>query len=145
MIRILLNINLAFFVFISSSGFWIFNHYCQNELTKTSFIISFGTCCSNAPSPCSDDIAAMTCSDEEGKEGEDGCCENNPDYYKLDQEQFFLKTEYKDSDLKNTVQYNFTRTYSEIQNKGSSHLSYNTYVPPDIVYNRQVRLQTFLC
>lgn len=139
MIKFFIHITLAFTLLFSSTGFWTFNHYCQNELVKTSFL-SFGSCCAGDASK-SCDADKKSCSQED----EDDCCDNKSSYHKLDQNQFINKIEFKsleDIVVVKTVTKHVNTDISLIDKKT---LQYFNYVGPPIVFDYQVELQTFLC
>ena len=144
MIKPLFHIIIAFSVFFSSAGFWVNVHYCQGEMARTSFIISFGTCCTGKTvAPCSK--TQKSCNKEEQKD-KDGCCDNKPSFHKLEQNQKIEQIEF--SSFKQLVSFNaiipiINLELPTLYNK--KYTPFFNYSPPHIVYDRQVRLQTFLC
>ena len=142
MINKIVHITLALTVFLSSGGFWTNSHYCQNKLTNSSFLLIFGTCCANDTAPCSSEMEDMSCSHEEQ---EDDCCDNILSFHKLDQDQLLVKTDLKSFDHSLTVDFISSISHFELQKIDKSHLNYYTYIPPLIVFDFQVELQTFLC
>lgn len=139
MIKFFIHITLAFTLLFSSTGFWTYNHYCQNELVKTSFF-SFGSCCAgNASGSC--DADKKCCSQED----EDGCCDSKSSYHKLDQNQFKNKIEFKS--FENFVAVGTVTKYinTNISLIDKKTLHFFNYVGPPIVFDYQVELQTFLC
>ena len=140
MLKSFLNIVLAFNVLISSSGLLLQSHYCQNILIKTGLFLNEGCYCEGDVSdPCGDD---GTCryNDEE-----DGCCHNESHFFKTDEPQqvqdFHFKT-FKKLDTY-TAAVIFQHITLPIFDKYS--FEYINYSPPPIVFDLQVRLQTFLC
>ncbi len=140
MIKNFLHIILALSVFLSTGGFWTNNHFCKNELTKSSFFVILGSCCSSDSSPCS--AEKMSCSNEEH---DDGCCDDKPSFHKLDQDQILAKTEFKS--FEELVSFNSILYSKNLQFPivDRNNLKFHKYVPPPIVFDYQVRLQTFLC
>ena len=80
-----LNIILAFVVFLSSSGFVVHEHYCQGELRSFAMFVQASECEKNA--------TGMDClnrkrsyhSRDQGSEHD--CCNETSIYHKLDQDQ----------------------------------------------------------
>lgn len=149
MIKAFIHIIVAFLVFFSSSGLWINNHYCQDKLVKTSFFFSFGSCCgAKALESCTPKNGSCSKKEhnnhEEEEEGK-GCCDNKADYVKLENDQQILKAEFKP--FKKMSAWSAITPSALIQlpilDKRTSRF-YN-HSPPLLVFDRQVRLQTFLC
>jgi hypothetical protein len=142
MIKKFIHINLAILVFLSSSGLWVNSHFCQHEFLKSSFYFSFGSCCDAIESSsCSENHD--TCDMGDSEEGEDGCCENRVDFYKLDQDQQLQLVEFKP--------FNFLISSPAIIPEATIPfvdqltLHFQNYSPPLIVYDRLKRFETFLC
>ena len=140
MIKKTFHIALAISVFLSTGGFWTNNHFCKNELTKTSFFVILGSCCSSEASPCS--AEKMSCSNEEH---DDGCCDDKPSFHKLDQNQILAKTEFKSFEELEWFSCILSTNNNQFPIVDRNNLRYHKYVPPPIVFDYQVRLQTFLC
>lgn len=143
MIKIIIHITLAFSIFLSSGGFWINNHYCQDKFIKSSFLFCFGSCCKKDKlEDCNEE--KRSCSHKEQKEKKN-CCHNEPDFYKLDQDQQLLKVEFKPFKSLLTWHAIIPHTQLRVALPNNRSLRYLNYIPPPIVFDRQVRLQTFLC
>lgn len=138
-----IHIILAFSVFLSSGGFWVNSHFCQKKLVKAGLFSFFGGCCEKSVAPCSQKTKTLTCEQETPK---DNCCDTKVSFYKLDQDQLLSKATFKsfELDLSPSV-VGLLATNYQIPFLDKSHLKFYTYVPPPIVFDRQVRLQTFLC
>lgn len=142
MIKTFFHIIIALSVFLSSAGFWVSKHYCQEKFQKTTFIIGFGSCCSaKTADSCSAD--KMSC-DEEEHEEDKGCCHSKSSFFKLEQDQQIQLAELTPlqlSILLNPIILGFSISLpAEV-----TILPHYNFGPPLIVYDRQVRLQTFLC
>lgn len=144
MVKKFIHIILAFSVFLSSGGLLVNNHYCQNKFLKSSFYFSFGSCCERVESsPCSAEKTG--CSAGDHHEEEKGCCENKADFYKLDQDQQIQKVEGKSFERKIVLNTIIPAFNHELLPLDKHTFQYHNYSPPLIVYDRRVRLQTFLC
>lgn len=119
------------------------DHFCQNEHTGTSFFISFGDCCSdtNSGDCCS---KKMQCSDEE-HEDNDNCCHNTPSFQKLEQNQILriAESEVSEKNHDSPVLYFSNQIQLPAIDPVTSHDF--KYIEPLIVFDFQVRLETFLC
>ena len=140
MLKSSIHIILIVSVFLSAGGFWTNNHFCENELTKSSFFGVFGSCCSIEASPCS--AEKMSCINEEH---DDNCCDNKPSFHKLDQDQLLAKTEFKSFEQFELFNCILPSKNIQFSIADRNNLKYHKYLPPPIVFDYQVRLQTFLC
>ena len=141
MIKTFFHIILALSVFLSSGGFWISKHYCQGKYQKTTFIVGFGHCCSTEST---DSCKTEESSCEKDHDEKEGCCHSESSFFQLEQDQQIEIVELRPLELKfipNPIVLGFS---VEIPND-SNIFSLLNYDPPPIVYDRQVRLQTFLC
>ena len=140
MIYRLIHIILAFSVFLSSAGFWTNNHYCQNEQTGSSIFVILGSCCSSESAPCSEEKTSCGVEDHTDK-----CCDNKSEFHKLDQDQLLTITEFKSFEEYESFKYflHSNERHHPIVNR--HNYKHYKYVPPLIVFDYQVRLQTFLC
>lgn len=142
MIKLFIHTLVMFSVFISSTGLWINNHYCQGEFVKTSFI-NLGSCCNEAEF----DLCApnnRACNQEQHQEDK-GCCENRPILKKLNQNQLVdeikLKSD-KDFNVINVIIPLANNEYLFLDKQSVQNFS---YLPPILLFDRQVKYQTFLC
>ena len=141
MFKAIIHIAVAFSVFFSSGGFWVNSHYCEDEFVKTSFFFSFGSCCAKeAATPCSDEGHS-----KEGHEEEEGCCHNESSYYKLDQDQQIQITGIEVTERVVTWNAIVPALPINLPSFDKHTFPYLHYVPPLIVYDLQVQLQSFLC
>jgi hypothetical protein len=143
-IKATFHIIIAFSVYLSSGGFWMSNHYCQNELERTDFFIKWGSCCSSkTESPCS--AKKMSCNKEGESDEDKGCCEDNPSFHKLEQNQ---KTEeIKLKNIEESTSPKISKDYRgyifpDIDVHSTTHFSYS---PPVIITDPQVWFEVFLC
>ncbi len=145
MIKNFIHIVITITVFLSSSGIWVNSHFCKNEHLKTSFFFSFGSCCEaveSSPCSASDDTCNMVGGHEEEK---DDCCENKPDFYKIDQDQELQLVEFKPIKVSTSLVAIIPIINFDLPSLSTNRLHYKKYSPPLIVYDRIVRLQSFLC
>lgn len=143
-IKNFIHITLAFSVFLSSAGLLVNNHYCQDSYLKSSFFLSFGSCCEMVKdNHCSSE--KMTCSADNHEEDEKDCCKNKKKFFKFDQDQLIQKPEKKSFEFKivlNAINSIFQRNLPTLD---KNLIKYFSYSPPLIIFDHQVRLQTFLC
>lgn len=143
MIKATFHIIIAFSVYLSSGGFWINNHYCQNELAKTNFFVAFGNCCSGETVfPCT--IEKTSCGTS-GTDKDKNCCQNEPSFHKLDQDQKIEEINFKSIEFPVV-----THAFIVLANKphliiDKHSIQYFSYTPPPIIKDHQVWFETFLC
>lgn len=148
-IKALIHIIVASFVFLSSTGLLINSHYCQGEFVKASFFFSFGSCCGDKPlESCTPKEGSCSIGDnhDHNEEEEDGgCCDNKSDYFKLEQDQQIQHVKFKP--LKQLITWNpiTPRIHAKLTTLDKRTFRFYNHFPPLIVFDRQVRLQTFLC
>lgn len=144
MLTRIFHITLAVLLFISSTGFVVNKHYCQDELKSMALFIQ--------AEACHKEKAVRSCPfhaspHEEGqqKEGKKGCCDDKAEYVKSDDEQ--LAQSFKiDLELNPVLVSAINVPLSiELPSIDEHSLHYLNYKPPLIVFDIPVRLQTFLC
>jgi len=142
-IKSIIHIVISFSVFFSSAGFWINSHYCQDKYVKTSFILNFGSCCAGEGSAsCSGE--KKSCSQEDS-EDEDDCCSSESSFHKLEQTQQIQLVDFQSIEKPSVSTATLPIPKSVLPLVDNRSLQHDNYAPPLIVYDRQVRLQTFLC
>ena len=135
-----IHIILASIVFLSSAGFWTNNHYCQNELTGSSVFATFGKCCSSESAPCS--TAKASCSSEKHT---NKCCDNKSEFHKLDQDQLIAVSEFISLEQPESFNCVFQSDIWHLPIVKRNDYKHYKYIPPLIVFDYQVRLQTYRC
>ena len=86
----------------------------------------------------------MSCSNEEQEE-EDGCCHNKPIFYKLFQNQELKVVEFESIEQLIVLNTVIPAIKIQLPSINKQLLQFSNYTLPLIVYDRQVRFQTFLC
>ena len=138
MIRIFLHIVLASTVSLSSSGFVIQKHYCQDELKEYSLYWKTSGCenhtkkkpaCPFHPEPVSE---------------EKGCCENETEIVKLEQAYTISSFDFSVFDIQHLVGPVIPRVKIGFAGSEIYISHFLTYKPPPLVRNFPVSLQTFL-
>ena len=138
MLKAVIHIAVAFSVFLSSGGFWVNSHYCEDEFVKTSLFFSFGSCCAkDAVTPCS--------GDEEDHKEDKNCCHNESTYYKLDQDQQIPIIGIDVTDRPASFSAILPPQGILLPSFDKQYFPFLYYVPPLLVYDRQAWLQSFLC
>lgn len=144
MIKMFLHISLALSVLLSTSGLWVYDHYCKNEYIQSSYFLNIKGCCDGKDtSNCKAD--KFECSSNNNEEKDD-CCQNKLKYFKSDQEQFKQDVLFSQTNKKSQHWSfdTFSSCVETISFLNSSKENFH-YVPPSIIFNRQIHLQTFLC
>jgi hypothetical protein len=136
----LIHISVAISLFISFGGFWTNSHFCQLRPVKTNIILNIGSYCPHGSAPhCASE--KTSCPKKHREEGANqGCCTNTLNYHRLEQNRQFQEIEYK------SFVSNFTSpAINPLLPALNKHAAqYSHYSPPLIVYDRQVRFQSFL-
>lgn len=138
MLQKLTHIILALTVFLSSAGIVVDKHFCQNELKNIAIFAKASNC----------HAAKKTCPRHQptGEEEEKkNCCENETEYFKLDQDQ---QVQTFDFELINpkffiaavTVFFNLENTFAQNENH-----QYLTDRPPIVEIDILILTQRFLC
>ena len=130
-------------VLLSSSGFVIQKHYCQDELKEIAIYVKAEACHTKV----SDKPPCPFHPQEEQPEGlaKKDCCNNEVELVKLDQE---FQPETFELDLsKEEVSSAFLEEglINYQVNEGTSPVHYLNFKPPLLVCDHIVRFQTFLC
>lgn len=130
----------VFSIFLSSSGFWMNNHYCQNELTGPSFFVILGSSCSNESDSCSTEKKSSY-----SENNTDKCCDTKSEFDELDQDLLITKTEFKYFEKYKSFNVILLVKEWHLSIVNRNNYKYYKYLLPLIVFDYQVRLQTFLC
>ena len=136
------HIILALLVFISSAGFVLNMHYCQDELKSIAIFFE--------AEPCHQEKQVTHCpfhNHENQPEEQDskGCCDDQSKLVKSEMDQY-TQTNKVHNDYHPLPLYNFSRITSlESTSFVVQSPLYLIYKPPLIVCDVQVQLQTFLC
>ncbi len=141
----ILHITLAFLVFVSSAGFTLNSHFCQNTLQSAAIFFTpencherAAHCATNAvKSCCSKD--KNTCSESEDKD----CCQDKSQFVKADIDFTPFAVDEFQLDL-------FTFLPSPISIHFETILTdklirFNNYIPPPLIRNIPLLFQSFLC
>lgn len=144
MIKNFIHIILALSVFLSSAGLLVNNHFCQNSYLKSSFFFSLGSCCEMVKDGhCSSE--KMACSADNHEEDEKKCCKNKKKFFKFDQDQLIQEFEKKSFEFKIVLKAINSIFQIDLPILDQILIHYLNYSPPLVVFDKQVRLQTFLC
>jgi hypothetical protein len=140
LLKAILNIALAFSIFISSAGFWIEGHYCQEQGKKTSLFSFFSSCCDDGDTAsCSDGSKKQTDHDEHGD-----CCTISISFHKVDFKPIILSQELTTSYKLFVVHPNSISAFKSIL-PCEDDPPLSMYVPPPISWDCQIQFQVFLC
>ena len=147
MLKHVVHIFLAIAVFLSSAGFLVNEHFCQDRYVGTSFIFDMGSCectstCCSASTEDSNIPQKSSCSHNKDKKK---CCHTESSFAKIDQTQQINKCEVQTLEQKivwHTPNFGFQffaqdQTYNDL-------ITFH-YSPPLIVFDLQVQLETFQC
>ena len=147
MITRILNIILALLIFISSSGFILNKHYCQNELKNTALFVQPLSChdIAKMPASCPMHQRLKACGNHEGEEKDDkNCCSTESEYIALDQDQQLQNFEFQHLNYPALLATIFLVFNIDLPTTDNANLHYLNYKPPLIVCDFPPVLQTFL-
>ena len=141
----ILHITLAFLVFVSSTGFTLNSHFCQNTLQSVSVFLTPQNCheraahcsMSSAKSCCSKSKKA--CSDSETKD----CCEDTSQFAKADID--FTPFALEDFQLNLPLLLPQPISIHFEANLTTQLIRFQDYIPPPLIRNRPLLFQSFLC
>lgn len=136
------NITLAVLIFISSSGFTVNSHFCQNQLQSISIFLQPKSC-HNHPVIHFNADAKKCCKLKPSRENEN-CCHTEKNYVKLDLDQYFFKQYLKEKNgnfIKPFALYNLPANAFFAPKK----IPFYHYKPPLIEFDFQTVFQVFLC
>lgn len=140
MLKAFSNITLAFLIFISSTGFWIEGHYCQEQNEKISLFSFFGSCC--------DDEDQSSCSHDSQKEADHSehgdCCKLSFSFHKSDLKPSVLSQDLSTSYELFAVPPSCLPIVNSTIPRGHD-LPLRIYVPPPILTDYQAQFQVFIC
>lgn len=140
LLKAVLNIVLAFSILISSAGFWIEGHYCQEQGEKASLFSFFSSCCDDEDtSSCSDDSEKQTGQDEHRD-----CCTISFSFHNSEFKQRISSQELTTS-YKLFAIHPSTTSVVKFFLPCEKDLPLNLYVPPPIPLDCQVHFQVFIC
>ena len=130
------HIILAVLLFISSTGFVVNKHYCQNELKSMAIF--------HKAEPCHQEKAMKSCPmHSSGEKEKKGCCDDETEYVKASDEQVASSFQI---DLQVTpvlLAAIFVVFNIELPALDSNTLHYLTYKPPIVLNDLSVLLQVF--
>ncbi|MFK8004795.1 MAG: hypothetical protein AB8H03_00425 [Saprospiraceae bacterium] len=135
-----IHIILAFFLLISTSGFSINTHFCQNQLQDLQVFCQAKTCGELQ----AEKESCHKVADENIKSCKKGCCESKSDFHQLDLDQQTVPTTFKPLSIKVLTAVLFTLLNIELPSADQKSTDYFNYKPPLIICNYTAELQTFL-
>ena len=140
MFNLSLHIILAFLLLISTSGFSISTHFCQNQLQDLQLFCQAKTC---------SELRAKKESchkvvEKNIKSCKKGCCESKSDFYQLDLDQQTAPTVLKPLNFKVIIVNLITFLDIESPSVDKKSTDYFNYKPPLILRNYTAELQNFL-
>lgn len=140
-----MHIILISLVLLSSCGFVISTHYCQNELKSISLYKQSENCHEDLEAKELCPLHAMHQPQHTKSTGKDDCCNDHIEWFQLDEE-------YRTETVNLQLQYSqfliavVTLTlHLELPRLEVPKLHYLNYKPPLLVYDIPVSLQTFIC
>ena len=145
MIQKTLHIALIFTVLLSSMGFVIQKHFCQNELKGVSVFVKATSCHKNAADETSCPMHGSEKHNHDDNQKKKGCCDDKAELVKLDQE---FQTESFQIQLQNDPIFlgiiSLALRLTSLE-EDTSLPHFLNYKPPLLVCDFTVSLQTFLC
>jgi hypothetical protein len=134
-----LNIILAVLIFISSTGFTVNSHFCQNQLKDVCLFFKADDCYKKFNAQKTKKSCHL-----EKKSCENNCCNNTSEYYKLDQDQQLISFDFKAFNTPQIIATLWIVLNLELPIETTKSIHYLNYKPPLIVSDLPVDLQTFL-
>ena len=141
----ILHITLAFLIFVSSAGFTLNSHFCQNTLQSVAIFFTPENCHERAMH-CAMNAAKSCCSKKKNScsESEDkDCCEDKSQFVKADIDFTpFVADEFQIDLLvllPATISIHFETIFTE------KLIRFKNYIPPPLIKNLPVLFQSFLC
>lgn len=136
------HILLASLLFISSAGFVLNRHYCQDELKSMAIFFE--------AEACHQEKTAASCpmhkaENQRDKKESKGCCDDETEYVKSETDQYVQTSEVEVNFNPILLGVLFVALQIELPSIDTQSLQYLNYKPPLIVCDLPVRLQTFLC
>lgn len=130
------HIILAVLLFISSTGFVVNKHYCQNELKSMALF--------HKAEPCHQDKATKSCPmHSSGEQEKKDCCDDKTEYVKASDEQVAPSFEINLPNIPVLWAAIFVVFNIELPALDSNTLHYLTYKPPIVLNDLSVLLQVF--
>ncbi len=141
MVKAAVHIIISLSVFLSTTGVWINDHYCQNQYDSSQFTLNSNTCCAKTTTnSCTSNESNCHDNDEDN-----GCCNTTPRIFKIDQDQIINQVEFTVKKHLKVLAPKIVGLNFQLFDPKSEIHKQPKYDIPFIVYNRQVRLQTFRC
>jgi len=141
----ILHITLAFLIFVSSTGFTLNSHFCQNTLQSVAIFLipencheRAAHCAMNAAKSCCSKNK-NTCSDSEDKD----CCEDKSEFIKADIDFIVFTIDDFQIDFVALLPHSISIHSETILT--DRLIRFNTYIPPPLIRNLPLLFQSFLC
>jgi len=143
MVAKFIHIVLSLSILLSTTGLTLAKHYCQGEMQAVG-VLSKASCCEkNEKAPCFN--SDKSCGSHQDGDEDDGCCNSQPKYYKLSQDEQVQNVDFHQ--LKNPALLSaiFVVFNVHLPIEKAAKANYQTYRPPIVCDDILIRLQTFLC
>jgi hypothetical protein len=135
-----LHIILAFLLLISTTGFSISTHFCQNQLQDLQLFCQAKTCSELRTQK----ESCHNIADEQPQSCKKGCCESNSDFYQLDLDQQTTSTDFKPLNINILSTLLFVALNLKLPSVDQKSTDYFNYKPPLLICDYTAELQTFL-
>jgi len=145
MIFRILHITLAFLIFVSSAGFTLNSHFCQNTLQSVAVFLTPENCHERA-AHCAMDAAKSCCSKDKNtcSESEDkDCCQDKSQFIKADIDFMPFTADEFQIDLPIIFSPIISIHFETILT--NKLIRFNNYILPPLIRNIPVLFQSFLC
>ena len=137
----ILHITLAFLIFVSSTGFTLNSHFCQNTLQSVAIFLSPQNCHERA-AHCAMSTSKSCCSKTKNACSKD-CCEDKSQFIKADIDFTPFAADDFQIDLPDLLpsplSIHFETTLID------KLIRFNNYIPPPLIRNLPLLFQSFLC
>ena len=133
-------------MFISSSGFIVNKHYCQNELKNAALFIEPMSChdLAKMPASCPMHQKLKACKNHNEEKEDKNCCQTESEYFVLDQDQQIQNFEFQSLNYPVLIASILVAFNHNLPVVHKVCLHYLNYKPPLIVCDWQPTLQRFL-
>jgi len=141
MIFRILHITLAFLIFVSSAGFTLNSHFCQNTLQSVAIFLTPQNCHERA-AHCAMNVTKNCCSKKKNSCSKD-CCEDKSQFIKADIDFApFVVSDFQ-IDLPSLFPSPISIHFETILRH--KLIRFKNYIPPPLIRNIPVLFQSFLC
>lgn len=143
----ILHITLAFLIFVSSTGFTLNSHFCQNTLQSVAIFLTPKNCHERAASHCTMAMPKNCCAKKKTScevSDDKDCCKDTSQFAKADID--FTPFTVSDFQINLPVFAHILPISYTIKTTLNDRLiRFKNYIPPPLIRNIPLLIQSFLC